>query len=55
MVRKISRGTKKDAGYYREVWNVFAEMKIAQITLLICSHTNIRMVTVNHYYSAAIL
>lgn len=54
-MREISRGIKKDAGYYREVWNVFAEMKAAQTRLLICSCTNIEMVTVNLYYSAAIL
>lgn len=55
MMREISRGTKKDAGYYREVWNVFAEMKATQIRLLICLCTNIGMVTVNLYYSAAVL
>lgn len=54
-MRKISRGTKKDAGYYREVWNVFAEMMAAQIGLLICSSTNTGMVTVHLYYLAAIL
>ena len=55
VIREISRGTKKNAGCYRKVWNVFAEMKAAQIRLLLCSRTNIGMVAVNLYYSAAIL
>lgn len=54
-MREISKGAKKDAGYYREVWGVFAEVKAAQITLLICSCASIRMVTVNPYYSTAVL
>lgn len=29
-MREISKGAKKDAGYYREVWGVFAEVKAAQ-------------------------
>lgn len=54
-MREISKGAKKDAGYYREVWGVFAEVKAAQITLLICSCASIGMVTVNLYYSTAVL
>lgn len=55
MTREISKGAKKDAGYYREVWSEFAEMKAVQITLLICSCASIGMVTVNLYYSTAVL